>query len=154
MEPTLGLYLIISFGVLLLTITIVVAIIINRKKFIEQRNEDFRSKGITPETFFQIRKEQIEYKLDDISGVYIIYNVTQDMYYVGQATRLYFRINQHFTGHGNGDVYADYKYGDDFLIAYIPLNDSGYSSLDALERAKIAEYNACDNGYNKTHGNN
>ena len=31
------------------------------------------------------------------------------------------RVNAHFTGKGNGDVYADYKYGDEFIIKMISL---------------------------------
>ena len=118
-----------------------------------KQTANFKSKGISPATFFEIRKERMKEKLGDVSGVYIIYNVTKDMYYVGQATRLYFRLNQHFTGHGNGDVYADYKYGHKFLISYISLNKSGFNSLDALERTTIEKYNAYNKGYNKTHGN-
>ena len=41
---------------------------------------------------------------------------TEDMYYVGQSTRVVGRLIQHLTGCGNGDVYADYKYGDDFEL--------------------------------------
>ena len=62
-------------------------------------------------------------------------------------------MNQHFTGHGNGDVYADYKYGDSFLIKIVKLSSSGYSDLDALERDLIKKYNAYSAGYNKTSGN-
>lgn len=110
---------------------------------------DCETGAITPKEFF-IGKQQ---QTGDCVGVYIIHNKTKDMYYVGQATRLYFRVNQHFTGHGNGDVYADYKYGDEFTIKLIKLTESGYDDLDKLEKAKIREYNAYTNGYNKTAGN-
>lgn len=106
--------------------------------------------SITPEQFFNLRKT-IE---GDMVGVYIIYNKNKDMYYVGQATRLFFRVNQHFTGHGNGDVYGDYKRGKDkFTIKLIPLVNSGYYDLDKLEKDLITKYNAYEDGYNKTHGN-
>ena len=86
-------------------------------------------------------------------GVYIFHNESKDLYYVGQAKRLFFRINQHFTGHGNGDVYADYKYGDDFAIKIIPLADSGYQDIDLLEKDVIQKYDAYHRGYNRTRGN-
>lgn len=105
---------------------------------------------ITPDDFFAIKGLQS----GDSVGVYILYNESQEIYYVGQATRLIFRINQHFTGHGNGDVYADYKYGDQFKIRAIRLVDSGYSDLDKLERDLIKKYKAYQLGYNKTKGNN
>ena len=105
---------------------------------------------ITPDDFFKVKGLQS----GDSVGVYILYNESQEIYYVGQATRLIFRINQHFTGHGNGDVYADYKYGDQFKIRAIRLVDSGYSDLDKLERDLIEKYEAYQLGYNKTKGNN
>ncbi len=105
--------------------------------------------AVTPEEFFKMK----ELQKGDIVGAYIIYNETKDMPYVGQATRLFFRVNQHFTGHGNGDVYADYKYGDDFSVKLIPLVDSGYKDLDLLEKNLIEHFGANKKGYNKTAGN-
>lgn len=89
----------------------------------------------------------------DFVGVYVLYNTNKAMYYVGQATRCLFRVNQHFTGHGNGDVYADYKYGNAFVIKLIKLSESGYDDLDLLEKNMIEKYRAYDLGYNKTRGN-
>ena len=108
-------------------------------------------KAISPEDFFEIRKNKI---IDEFTGVYVIYNIDKDMYYVGQATRIIFRVNQHFTGRGNGDVYADYKYGDSFTIRLLPLSTSGYDSLDRFEKEMIDATGAYINGYNKTQGNN
>ena len=75
------------------------------------------------------------------------------MYYVGQAKKVLQRVTQHFTGHGNGDVYADYKYGDQFSIKTIAFNTSGYDSLDRLEKDTIEAYAAFSKGYNKNRGN-
>lgn len=75
------------------------------------------------------------------------------MYYVGQGKKVFQRVNSHFTGHGNGDVYADYKYGDKFTIKMIALDNSGFTTLNKLERNTIATYNAYSKGYNKTRGN-
>ena len=106
--------------------------------------------NMTPEQFFKLRKT-IQ---GDMVGVYILYNKNRKMYYVGQATRLFFRVNQHFTGHGNGDVYGDFKRGGDkFTIKLIPLVNSGYYDLDKLEKDMINKYDSYNNGYNKTIGN-
>ena len=105
---------------------------------------------MSPESFFKLREQQD----GDIVGCYVLYNKSNKKYYVGQATRLFFRVNQHFTGHGNGDVYADYKRGHDkFTIRLIPLVNSGYYDLDKLEKDLIKKYNAYEKGYNKTAGN-
>ena len=89
----------------------------------------------------------------DITGVYVLRNKTNDKCYVGQSSKVIDRAAAHLTGQGNGDVYADFKYGAEFEVALIPLNGSGYNSLDELERETIKAYNAFDTGYNRTRGN-
>lgn len=115
---------------------------------------------ITPQEFFRIKNSSnggrgrkhisTQYAFE---GVYILYNHTKNMYYVGQGKNVFQRVNSHFTGHGNGDVYADYKYGDEFTIKMIALENSGFQTLNELERNTITTYNAYSNGYNKTRGN-
>ena len=82
-----------------------------------------------------------------------MHNVTKDKYYIGQGREVLDRVNMHFTGHGNGDVYADYKYGDIFTIKIIALANSGFSTLNELEKEAITYYDAYRRGYNKTRGN-
>lgn len=115
---------------------------------------------ITPKEFFSIRnasnggrgRKHISTS-KDFAGVYILYNQTKKMYYVGQGKKVFQRVNNHFTGHGNGDVYADYKYGDKFTIKMIALSKSGFTTLNELERNTIRTYDAFLKGYNKTRGN-
>ena len=115
---------------------------------------------MTPEEFFDMRKTSFGgkgspyYALTmNFAGVYILFNSTKNMYYVGQGKEVLNRVNSHFTGKGNGDVYADYKYGDKFTIKMISLKNSGFSTLNDLERNTILTYDAFASGYNKTHGN-
>ena len=111
---------------------------------------------ITPEEFMEVRRAGIVGKnaiYTDFEGVYILHNRTKDQYYIGQGKSVFSRVNKHFTGSGNGDVYADYKYGDDFSIKLIELEGSGFSSLNELERVMIERYDAFGKGYNKTRGN-
>lgn len=115
---------------------------------------------ITPSEFFKIRNTKKIFNNrknistdQDFEGIYILYNQTKQMYYIGQSKNVIKRVNTHFTGKGNGDVYADYKYGDDFVINMLSLSKSGYTSLNALERDAIDTYQAYSKGYNKTKGN-
>lgn len=115
---------------------------------------------MTPEEFMKMRKMSFggrgrpSYALTkNFAGVYILFNKTKNMYYVGQGKQVLNRVNAHFTGKGNGDVYADYKYGDIFTIKMIALENSGFTSLNDLERNTIRRYNAYSKGYNKTRGN-
>ena len=110
--------------------------------FLRMRNQTFGGQG-SPQ---YVKDKQFP-------GVYILFNKTKNMYYVGQAQYIFDRVNAHFTGKGNGDVYADYKYGDEFTIKMISLKKSGYRSLNELERHTIMTYNAFSKGYNKTRGN-
>ncbi len=89
----------------------------------------------------------------DFTGIYVLHNVSKDMYYVGQSIKVVDRVRQHLTGHGNGDVYADFKYGDAFTVSALSLGESGYGSLNDLERDTIAAYDAYRKGYNRTSGN-
>lgn len=153
-------YALLLFLTVLTVLTVLCTIVrtLNIKKKIKGLSDSVLE--ITPEEFFKIRNSSnggrgrkhisTEY---DFSGVYIIYNHTQDMYYVGQGKKVFQRVNNHFTGHGNGDVYADYKYGDDFTIKMIALEKSGFKTLNELERNTIMTYNAYSRGYNKTKGN-
>lgn len=103
---------------------------IARRRYIKKRIRELadNSLEVTPYEFFKIRntnsignrKKHISTQFD-FAGVYILYNHTKKMYYVGQGKRVFQRVNSHFTGHGNGDVYADYKYGDRFTIKMIAL---------------------------------
>lgn len=115
---------------------------------------------LTPEEFFKFRSRGFGIGgtpryADEINfeGVYVLYNRTKNKYYVGQGHRIADRVNMHFTGKGNGDVYADYKYGDKFTVKMIALKHSGFRSLNALERETIGYYKAYAEGYNKTKGN-
>lgn len=116
--------------------------------------------SLTPEDFFELRGRKchgkgapMAGKAYDFPGVYILYNQSKKMHYVGQSLRVFDRVNNHFTGKGNGDVYADYKYGDLFDIRMIAIDGSGYTYLNDLERDTIMTYKAFSKGYNKTRGN-
>ncbi|WP_412032675.1 GIY-YIG nuclease family protein [Malacoplasma muris] len=129
-----------------------IAFVIIRENKINEKIQQLVSNEIqvTPDEFFKLRNSK---KNCIIEGVYIIYNETKNMYYIGQSTNLFKRVASHFYGRGNGDVYADYKYGDLFKITMIELLNSGFSSLNDLERKCIRKYNAYSKGYNKTRGN-
>lgn len=66
---------------------------------------------LSPEEFMTLRRTSLggnrkSYTLTkNFAGVYIIFNKTKDMYYVGQSKTVLNRVNAHFNGKGNGDVY-------------------------------------------------
>lgn len=155
-----SMYLII--GAYILVVVGVVVFQILKKRRINKQIDDLANNvsEMTPEEFMKMRSASFGGRgrrshalTRNFAGVYILYNKSKNMYYVGQGKQVLNRVNMHFTGKGNGDVYADYKYGDTFSIKMIALENSNFSSLNELERNTIARYNAFSSGYNKTRGN-
>lgn len=116
-----------------------------------------KSTVIPIDEFLNLRNEKKGRKLAsekcNVPGVYILYNRTKHMYYVGQAYKIISRVNSHFTGKGNGRVYADYASGDRFTVRFITLKKSREKNLNDLERKYILKYKANETGYNRTKGN-
>ncbi|WP_293843959.1 hypothetical protein [uncultured Parolsenella sp.] len=110
-----------------------------------------KDEGVSPREFLSARDALL--RNGDFTGIYVIHNTTKNMNCVGQSVRVAGWVTQHFTGYGNGDVYAGYKYGDDFTINVVSMYESGYENLDVLERDAIRTYAAYDCGYNRTRGN-
>lgn len=145
-------------GLLALLLTVFI-VKLRKKRKIKRKIQRLALKApdMSPADFFKMRNQKLKETKNmsefEFSGVYVIYNRSKNKYYVGQAVKIISRVNNHFTGKGNGDVYADYKYKDKFKIQLFPLKNSGFSSLNELERVAIHYYKAYKKGYNKTKGN-
>lgn len=112
-------------------------------------------KEMSPEEFLKLREEVLnpESDLHDFTGIYILENKTHDKFYVGQSISLFKRAGSHFTGQGNKDIYEDYMRGDIWTIKLVALANSGFKSINALEKHFIEYHHSTYNGYNKTIGN-
>lgn len=151
------------FGFIIFIFVITEMIARIKKEELDEIIDNLANESIemTPEEFMKLREEKLYgrkyegyYALKrNFAGIYILHNETKDKFYVGQSKTVLNRVNMHFTGKGNGDVYFDYRSGDVFKIKMIALENSGFSDLNSLERNAIAKYNAYYNGYNKTKGN-
>ncbi len=129
-------------------LAVVLMLFLNRKARLKRLMLSSRTMSI--DSFLSKRKMS---QLKNEAGIYILHNKTRDMYYVGQGDYVVSRAFKHFSGAGQGDVYADYKYGDKFTIQLIYLKGSGFLRLNALEKTAIELLDAYDYGYNRTHGN-
>ena len=97
-------------------------------------------------------------KYEDGPGCYVItiYNhpVTDgnfsnyDNIYIGQSVNVFKRVHDHIKGKGNGDVYADIKYGKQVYIRFVRCKKE---SLNSVEKNLIASFNSTAS-YNKTKG--
>ncbi|MFL0445418.1 GIY-YIG nuclease family protein [Bacillus subtilis] len=124
-----------------------------RKELDALRN---KMKSYTPEELllFKNKKERESKGLYNFSGIYIIHNSDKDIYYVGQAVRVFDRVYNHFLANeGNDRVYEDFCLGNTFRVSLIPLSITSFSTLNELEDNAIRAYASILNGYNKMSGN-
>ena len=80
----------------------------------------------------------------DFEGVYILRNATQNKCFVGKASKVFKKIERHFTGYGNEEIYSEWRKGNKFYINIIRLENSGYDNINYLERDIKEKYNAFD----------
>lgn len=98
------------------------------------------------------------YKYEDGPGCYVIlifdHPVTDDNFtsydnvYIGQSVNVCQRVHSHFTGKGNGDVYADVRNGK---YVYVQFRRCEKEEMNSLEKSLIDAFSATDS-YNNTRG--
>lgn len=103
-------------------------------------------------------KERLGYKYCDLPGCYVILIYDKPVrgkrfrkwenVYIGQSVNVFQRVHNHFNGKGNGDVYADIKYGKYAYVRIVPVKAK---RLNEMEIALIGAFSATDS-YNKTKG--
>ena len=103
-------------------------------------------------------KERVGLKYNDFSGCYVILIFEKPVrgrrfsgwenIYVGQSVNVCQRVHNHFNGKGNGNVYADIKYGKYAYVRLIPVKPK---RLNDMETALIEAFSATSS-YNKTQG--
>ena len=93
----------------------------------------------------------------DYSGCYVILifnkvpNAEFSNYcdvYCGQSQTVLHRVKKHLSGYGNGNIFADIKYGKKAFIKILPCK---LEQMNDLEKYLIEKYNATKS-YNKTKG--
>lgn len=118
----------------------------NRRSAHSTRKRRIQYKDYTTQEFIEMSK-YYDLRRYDSPGVYIFFNLTKNINYVGKSKNVLRRVNEHLNARGNGDLYADYKYGDNFLIRVIRCN---INELDYYENFYTRVYRSLTNGYNKT----
>ena len=93
----------------------------------------------------------------DFKGVYIIYDVDMNCYYVGQSINVIKRLRGHFNGQaskgGADDLNEALISGHNMEIALLRLQNSSFRDLDDMEAYFIDYFDSYYNGYNRTRGN-
>ncbi|PEM69305.1 GIY-YIG nuclease family protein [Bacillus pseudomycoides] len=141
----------------------------NKNKGIVRKELDsLREKMIkyTPQELLVLKSKKVResWGINNFSGIYIIHNCVKDLYYIGQAEKVFDRAYTHFVKNPNRyelnvqinlpEIYHDYNFGDKFSISLIPLGYTAFSTLNELEDNAIRAYDSLvPNGYNKNPGN-
>ena len=128
----------------------------NNKKQKEAQSVIYNGKYIEAREFLSRWLEL--YKDNDHPGCYVILIFNQKVKdndykkyknaYVGQSVNVLHRVHQHLTGHGNGDVYADFKNG---MYLYVQVRLCSEETLNDMERSLISMFDY-RKMYNKTRG--
>ena len=79
-------------------------------------------------------------KKADFEGVYIIHNCTKNIFLVGKSKKVLRKVDRHFRGFENEDVYEDYEKGDIFKVRIIKFEDSDYNNIDKLVQDMKKKY--------------
>ncbi|ONG61247.1 excinuclease ABC subunit C [Bacillus cereus] len=145
----------------------------NKNKGIVRKELDsLRKKMIkyTPQELLELKSKKVRESQDinNFSGVYIIHNRVKDLYYIGQAVKVFDRAYTHFIKNPElqkgryelnvefnlPEIFHDYNLGDKFIISLIPLENTAFSTLNELEDNAIRAYDSLvPNGYNRNPGN-
>ena len=125
-----------------------------RSKDAKLRNKIESGKFIGSNEFYNhwiIERGKVGYKYMDTPGCYIILIFDKPVrrnnfhrykeVYIGQSIHVMERVRQHFTGHGNGDVYADIKYGKSVYVRIVPCKKNG---LNKMEKNLIRAFHATE----------
>lgn len=107
----------------------------------------------SPSNFQQILKNT--YNLNEFTGIYIIYNINKNKYYVGQGKKTIQRCIKHFLPNDNAPaIKKDFDNGNEFYVNFIKFNGTNFETLDELEYEYIGICNAVEPyGYNHVRGN-
>lgn len=161
-----------KFGIFLSVAIVVVSIIyaIIKQILINEKNKSIREE-ISENVFISAQRFENNwivhrkgnkglsgFKYNDGPGCYIIVifdeEVTDNNYlnydeiYIGQSTKVCQRVHNHFNGKGNGDVYADLKYGKYVYVQFISCEKY---EMNEIEKMLIKAFNATKS-YNNTKG--
>lgn len=120
----------------------------DRKKITTIQQLLLYSQPLTANDFTDEDKIQNTSLAYSFKGAYLIYNIDKGKHFVGISDNIYKAVCDQLTGFGDANVYYDFQDGDNFTIKSIPLEASGYSSLEQLKKDILFTYQANSIPYN------
>ncbi|MFQ6804639.1 MAG: hypothetical protein ACLRT5_07105 [Lachnospiraceae bacterium] len=90
---------------------------------------------------FDSKQDDIKFMKEwDFEGVYILHNCARNFYHIGRGNHVLRKIDRTFRGYENQDVYEDWSHGDKFTVWIVPLENSGYTDAEKLDRELKKQY--------------
>lgn len=156
-EGSNNLKIILSILFVILSLIIYFTISLYVKNYLERKKHEIYLKEIRlkiqNEELITIKEFYDSYNKNiNIYGVYILYNKAKNKYYIGKSQNIVSRVKNHIEGRGNAHLFADLKYGDEFMISLVSYDSQKFTSLNQQERFYISVFDAFENGYNRTRG--
>ena len=90
---------------------------------------------------FHSKQNDIKFmKSIDFAGIYILHNLDKNIYFVGKSGKVFRKINRHFRGYENKEVYKDWKNRNKFTVQIISFESSEYNDINVLEKEIRKQY--------------
>lgn len=98
--------------------------------------------GLCDERVYNMDSKQndIKYmKRLDFAGLYYIKNITKKKCYVGRADNVYKKVERHFKGHENQEIFNDFNENNIFVVCFIKYEKEAYGSFEEFIADKIEQ---------------
>ena len=89
------------------------------------------------ERTYDIRNKQDDIKFMktlDFKGLYLIKNLSKKKYYLGYGDKVFRKVDRHFKGYGNKEIYDDFKKGHTFVVSFGKYDADAYASIELYEK--------------------
>lgn len=94
------------------------------------------------------RQNDIKYMKElDFKGLYYIQNLSKKKCYLGSGDNVFRKVDRHFRGYGNQDIFDDYKNKNIFEVSFFKLESSEFDNLNDFEKEIRSRLNITGVGY-------
>lgn len=76
----------------------------------------------------------------DFVGVFIIYNLDDDIYHIGKSEKVLRKGYRYFTGYERQDIYQEWKSNVHFAVRVVKFYNSGYKNINQLVNVLQKQY--------------
>ena len=94
------------------------------------------------------KQNDIKYmKRLDFAGLYYIKNITKKKCYVGRGDKVFKKVERHFKGYENQEIFNDFEKNDKFVVAFIKYEEDSNDSFEEFVVEKMEQLQQKLEGY-------